>query len=541
MKSKKKAFTLTELLVVVIVIGVLSAAVLPKFNKIIETRKTTEAEELMAAVRTEQEKRCALDKPYLMQMSELTDVVKNNDTNNFTITLASRGIDAESKGKYSYTLKMLSYADGRICCDGTACSKLNKNYPTCEELKTKADYQESPADCAGETPAPSCDGSHYQGEKSVKSCECGTVSATWSCNASTGYVWKLGVYPACPAKPSAERKACGNGYTGEQTRSAVCKNGVWDWSEWTDTCTLVCDMNNPAVSSRAQTCEMGGHNPNWVAGYWNKTSCSCECSAGGTLDHEGACIFCNKLAEQERYEGVSHSGHTGTWNMNTCSCDCPAGTSLDSLGECTSNCYNTREQEACERPSHTGHTGVWNLDTCSCTCPAGTSLDTSNGECIGCWDYYKYDAKKAEDACISAGGNWGDCWCQCPQGSLWDRKLKQCVTSECSDELAQAWGQDIYWCTKPSEAYGVSGTWNPTDCKCSCPFPYYHEDQGSCGCVLAPGYSEDDRDNASCGNSVDCEGWDQDAWDAEQDRLDQEFEDGADRDYDYDYDYDGYW
>ena len=59
---KKKAFTLTELLVVVIVIGVLSAVVLPKFNKVIETRKTTEAEEMMAAVRTEQERRCSLDK-----------------------------------------------------------------------------------------------------------------------------------------------------------------------------------------------------------------------------------------------------------------------------------------------------------------------------------------------------------------------------------------------------------------------------------------------------------------------------------------------
>ena len=54
-QRKKKAFTLTELLVVVIVIGVLAAVVLPKFSKVIETRKTTEAEELMAAVRTEQE------------------------------------------------------------------------------------------------------------------------------------------------------------------------------------------------------------------------------------------------------------------------------------------------------------------------------------------------------------------------------------------------------------------------------------------------------------------------------------------------------
>ena len=86
-KSKKKAFTLTELLVVIIVIGVLSAVVLPKFSKVIETRQTTEAEELMSSVRTEQEKRCALDKPYLTAMSEMTDIVKNNDAKNFTITL----------------------------------------------------------------------------------------------------------------------------------------------------------------------------------------------------------------------------------------------------------------------------------------------------------------------------------------------------------------------------------------------------------------------------------------------------------------------
>ncbi len=75
--KKKKAFTLTELLVVVVVIGVLSAVVLPKFNKVMETRKTTEAEEMMAAVRTEQEKRCALDKNYLQDLSKMSDIIPN--------------------------------------------------------------------------------------------------------------------------------------------------------------------------------------------------------------------------------------------------------------------------------------------------------------------------------------------------------------------------------------------------------------------------------------------------------------------------------
>ncbi len=72
MKARqKKAFTLTELLVIVLVIGILSSVVLPKFNKVLETRRTTEAEELLAAIRTEQEKRCTLDKPYAGYFDDL--------------------------------------------------------------------------------------------------------------------------------------------------------------------------------------------------------------------------------------------------------------------------------------------------------------------------------------------------------------------------------------------------------------------------------------------------------------------------------------
>ena len=62
LNKNKRAFTLTELLIVVIVIGVLSAVTLPKFTRVIENRKVTEAEEMMSAVRTEQERRCAMDK-----------------------------------------------------------------------------------------------------------------------------------------------------------------------------------------------------------------------------------------------------------------------------------------------------------------------------------------------------------------------------------------------------------------------------------------------------------------------------------------------
>ena len=245
--NKKKAFTLTELLVVVIVIGVLSAAVLPKFSKVIETRKTTEAEELMASIRTEQEKRCALDKPYLTDLSNMSDVVKKTDTKNYKLTLQGKGVIASSKGNYNYNLQMPSYADGRICCDGADCEKLNKNYPSC----TGFTYEPSPDSCAGTVtpvePEPkNCTGTAVT-ERACTS-GCGTEHRTATCNTSTGN-WEYSAWDnSCTAKPDPESRECGTGYTGTQTRSAVCKNGAWDWSDWTGTCTKKtgCDGEKPA-------------------------------------------------------------------------------------------------------------------------------------------------------------------------------------------------------------------------------------------------------------------------------------------------------
>ncbi len=167
-QRKKQAFALTELLVVVVVVGVLAAVVLPKFNKIMETRKTMEAEEVMAAVRMEQEKRCALDKPYIGNIAKLSEIIPQETTANFHYELESTGMLASSKGNYSYNLKMPSYADGRLCCDGDECDKLNKNYPSCEELTAKEDYQVA-MECATE------DGECANGAEQTALCNgCGT-------------------------------------------------------------------------------------------------------------------------------------------------------------------------------------------------------------------------------------------------------------------------------------------------------------------------------------------------------------------------------
>ena len=203
-QRKKKAFTLTELLVVVVIIGVLAAVVLPKFNKVIETRKTTEAEEVMAAVRTEQERRCALDKPYIGNINKLVtaEVLPQKSSKNYTYSLEETGMLASSKGM-SYELKMPSYADGRVCCEGADCGKLNKDYPGCSELQNKPDYQVA-TDCtatleepSGPEPEPKeCSGS------STEPCGCEEKGErTRTCNHETG---EWSAWSACSIEECSE-------------------------------------------------------------------------------------------------------------------------------------------------------------------------------------------------------------------------------------------------------------------------------------------------------------------------------------------------
>ena len=336
--KKKKAFTLTELLVVVIIIGVLSAVVLPKFNKIIETRKTTEAEELMSAVRTEQEKRCALDKDYLTEISQLTEVLPSSETKNFTYSLSSTGIIASSKGKYAYQLQMPSYADGRICCENeTECLKLNKDYPLCAELTSKADYDKGTA-CAGETSVKECTGVKPATNESCGNC--GSRTRTVTCNTTTG-TWDVGGWSACSGEGvcsvgETEQGSCSLGQTGVKTRTCTssCAWSAWDTSSCQDTCSISNDEDRHCEDPQGSYTERGT---------WNNSNCTCSCPSGSSLNQDGECFVgrCPSLTATQKREFAQHCEQpqdddavVGVWNNSSCTCTCPPGSTLSSDGHC---------------------------------------------------------------------------------------------------------------------------------------------------------------------------------------------------------------
>lgn len=218
--KKNRAFTLTELLVVVIVIGVLAMVALPKFSKAVETRKVTEAEDVMRAIRTEQEKRCSLDKNYSSSFETFGGLIAGvtagdgHETEHYSYTLDTTGVSASSKGHINYTLSIPSYADGRICCsspdNNEGCNKLNKDYPKCDDLVAATDYVASSPTCSvdlpeGTNPGPyipptppstaGCEGDQPESEKK-KCCEhskgqgigdnCGWKYMSYVCNLITG-------------------------------------------------------------------------------------------------------------------------------------------------------------------------------------------------------------------------------------------------------------------------------------------------------------------------------------------------------------------
>ena len=362
----KKAFTLTELLIVVIVLGVLSAVAVPKFSRVLETRKTTEAEDVLTSLRAEQEHRCVLGKEYQLQTGRTETLADAKNGKNYTYSLTRTGAKATSAKGYS--IQMPSYKNGVLCCEGSYCNSLNKSYPSCDSVSVPQDECASPcSDCscpeyaAGNRCA--CDAGYASAnpcECSPNSCVCSSYAAANPCECSPNSC-------ACPSYAAAHSCECANECSCEENpNQEKCKN-----------------CSNAAYAA-AHRCECDA---SYAAA--NPCECSPNTCACSSYAFENRCECSSNPCDCQDYE-AAHPCECYGQNSKEC---CKASHRTWKNGRCVDICQDgyfwNQEAHGCEKDS-----GLrWQLTNCTahhcCSyCPQTEIGNQCSGPCAEKGDSY---------------------------------------------------------------------------------------------------------------------------------------------------------
>ena len=433
----KKAFTLTELLIVVIVLGVLSAVAVPKFSRVLETRKTTEAEHVLTALRAEQEHRCVLGKEYQLQTGRTETLADAKNGKNYTYSLTNTGAKATSAKGYS--IQMPSYKNGVLCCEGSYCNSLNKSYPSCDSVSVPQDEcASSCSDCscpeyaagnrcacdAGYAAAHSCECANEcsceenPNQEKCKNCSNAAYAAAHRCECDASYAAAnpcectpngcacpgyASAYPcecspntcACPGYAAAHPCECANECSCEenpnQEKCQNCSNATYAAAHPCE-CANECSCEENPNQEKCQTCS----NPTYAAAH------RCECDANYAAANPCECspntCACSSYAE----------ANPCVCAPNTCACPSYA---FDNRCECSSNpcdcqdyeaahpceCYGQNSKECCKASHRTWKDGrcvdicqdgyFWNQEAHGCEKDTGLSWQLTDCTAHHCCSY----------------------------------------------------------------------------------------------------------------------------------------------------------
>ncbi len=378
----KNAFTLTELLVVVIVLGVLAAVAVPKFSRVLETRRTTEAEQILSSLRTEQEYRCVLGKNYQTDLSAVESLASAKTSKNYSYSLTEVGANATSSKGYS--IQMPSYKNGVLCCEGSYCSSLNKSYPSCSSLSVPED------ECAGVMPAPPCVDCSCSAYANNHSCECKGICScvekpnqakccrsneTWNSSTQRCETNDCSSSSYAAAHPCECKNECS---CTEKPNQAKCcaSDETWNSStqkcEFTNTCSNATYAKNHPCECAPNTCACS----TYAAAYpceCAPNSCSCPTYAAAyPCECKGECAkSCDELSKPI---AVQNCGNCGS-QTRTVTCDTTTGQwktgdwgTCSGQGECAAG---STETKSCGGIQYGGN----QVRTCSSTCQWGTWKD----------------------------------------------------------------------------------------------------------------------------------------------------------------------
>ncbi len=397
-KKSKKGFTLTEVLVVVLIIGVISAIAYPVYTKSINKSRAVEAINLLEMVRNKQIANFARRGEYLPTFKDMGQLTSNAEAeiktegdailtvngkyelamNNATNCMSAAYIPA--KGKPATFTFSSSYEDAGLGCDGDVCKTFGNIVGTSQSV----------CNCGTKT----CS-SPYNLNSKTCNCDCPLACREGGCHDKN------------PAR--AETRACGNGGTQSRTCPESCGECSASWSSCTG---QKCDGNSsePCDAGYSGTKTRTCNNGTWSG--WNISGCTkdpIECEGEATTNCENcgtksrtcdkttgtwrawsACtgIGLGQLPCDTGYWGEKvrecRDNVWGEWDTSKC---VPAKTPC---GECSSlkmRDYNVEYEEDGECCICSGsnvislctRTGGWqDKDTCACVCPANASFVSGN-------------------------------------------------------------------------------------------------------------------------------------------------------------------
>src|SRR5438067_11428438 len=130
--SRRRGFTLVELAVVIIIIGILAAFAVPRFLDSVERSKAGEALNYLAAVRSAQERYQIRQGTYADDLSKLD--IQMPDPKYFSVGTPAAGSSGSLEDSWSLTLTRSGGAGGygpyNVIFTGQGCAGTNSDVPT---------------------------------------------------------------------------------------------------------------------------------------------------------------------------------------------------------------------------------------------------------------------------------------------------------------------------------------------------------------------------------------------------------------------------
>lgn len=439
-KSKsKKGFTLTEVLVVVLIISVLAAIVYPMYTKVITKSRAVEAINLLEMVRNKQLQKFAKDKAYYTAASGLGQLTSSGEQTaegnvlkikDYTLSLNSdkscMTASYVKNGKSIFSFSS-SYERSGLGCTGDICSSFGNIIGTSKDVcncgsKTCSNGEtldENTCQCQclrGCNSGGKCFDPYGGGDSRPCASGCGTESSISSCG---GPVWTGSC--AAPYLKEPISQACPSGGTQTRSCTATCEGGTCGaWSACVGGKTA-CPSSCPSGQKRDAAVVNQEDGACCVA----KTACPASCPAGQKRDtsisysEDGSCCTaqsaCPATCEsgkkrnpavnyteqgecciaktacpascptgQQRDTNISYSEDGSCCTAKTaCPSSCPAGQERDISISYTEdgNCCKSKNCDPAKASACTGSAGTWDAGGCSCTC---TTPKVLTGSICGC-------------------------------------------------------------------------------------------------------------------------------------------------------------